>query len=191
LETKFIEGALPEGYRCEFDPYLFNEPRNLTIQSSSGWHSFYALRSEKKVARARVHFHVDKNEAHSPHKNPFGSVEFSEGMALKEFYDFIRWVEAQLIIRGVKRIEIKSYPHLYNSNCSSILTTFLINQGYRVKNAELSSCIEVSPTALYQAMSSWEKRKSGQIKRTTLRFSSVPVTKIKEVFDFMKNGNRA
>jgi hypothetical protein len=187
LETKFIEGALPEGYRCEFDPYLFNEPRNLTIQSSSGWHSFYALRSEKKVARARVHFHIDKHEAHSPHKNPFGSFEFSEGMAPKEFYDFIRWVEAQLIVRGVKRIEIKSYPHLYNSNCSSILTTFLINLGYRVKNAEVNSCIEVNPTALYQAMSSWEKRKSGQIKRTTLRFSTVPVTKIKDVFDFISS----
>lgn len=187
METKFIEGPLPEGYRCDFDPYLFNEPKNLTIQSNSGWHSFYALRSEKKVARARVHFHINDNEAISPYKNPFGSFEFSDSLPKKEFYDFIRWVEAQLTDRGIKRIEIKSYPQLYNSNGAAILTTFLLNLGYRVRNAELSACIEVSPTALYDVMSSWEKRKSGQVRRTGLRFSTIPVTRIKEVFDFISS----
>jgi hypothetical protein len=178
---------MPEGYRCDFDSYLFNSPRNLTIQALDGWHSFHALRTEKKVARARVHFHVHNNVAVSPFKNPFGSYEFSDSMEAKEFFDFIKWVETKLIEKGAKRIEIKACPALYNSQCSSMLQTFLINQGYKVKNSELSACIEVSPTALYNAMSSWEKRKSGQIRKTNLRFATVPVGKIKEVYDFISS----
>lgn len=187
METKFIEGPLPNGYRCEFDPYIFNDPKNLTIQANTGWRSFYALRSEKKIAKARVHFHIEDNEAISPHKNPFGSFEFSDSLPTKELFDFIRWVEVQLAGLGVKRIEIKSYPHMYQSRCSALLTTFLLNQGYKIMKAELSACIEVSPTALYDVMSSWEKRKSGQVKRTGLRFSPIPVTRIKEVFDFISS----
>lgn len=187
METKFIEGNLPEGYRCDFDPFLFNLPRNLTIQALDGWHSFYALRSEKKTAKARVHFHLKDNIALSPYKNPFGSFEFSNTIEPKELFDFIRWVEERLAAAGATRIEIKNYPSLYNSPASSILETFLINLGYRVKNSELSACIEVSATALYQAMSSYEKRKVGQIRRSNLRFSTIPIAKFKDVFEFISS----
>jgi hypothetical protein len=187
LEANFIEGPLPEGYRCDFDTYLFNSPRNLTIQSLDGWHSYHALRPEKKTAKARVHFHLDGKLAVTPLRNPFGSYEFSDSIEPKELFDFIRWVEASLAAKGAKKIEIKTHPALYNPPASAILTTFLCNLGYKIKNAELSSCIEVSQTALYQIMSSYEKRKSGQIKRSNLRFSTVPVTKINEVFDFISS----
>jgi hypothetical protein len=183
LETKFIEGGLPDGFRCDFDSYLFNEPQNLTIQSLGGWHSFYALRSEKKAARARVHFHLEDGLAVSPFKNPFGGIEFSSAFEPRELFEFIKWVEVQLTAKGAKRIEMKMYPALYNSRCSAILLTFLTNLGYKIKNAELSACIEVDASSLFESMSSWEKRKSGQIKRTNLRFSTIPVMRIKEVFD--------
>jgi hypothetical protein len=187
METQFIEGPLPEGYRCDFDPYFFNSPQNLTIQSLEGWHTFHALRAEKKTARARVHFHLDGKVAVSPYRNPFGSYEFSTSMVPKELFDFIRWVETRLAEKGAKKIEIKSYPALYNSSASATLLTFLVNLGYTIKNAELSACIEVSGDTLYQLMSSFEKRKSGQVKRTNLRFTTVPVSKIKEVFDFISS----
>lgn len=177
---------MPEGYRCEFDSYLFNEPKNLTIQSSTGWRSFYALRSEKKAARARVHFHVDNDVAVSPFKNPFGSFEYSETLAPRELYEFIKWTETQLHIKGVKKIEIKAAPELYNRN-TPLLSTFLINQGYKITKSELSACIEVNPTSLYQVMTSWEKRKAGQIRRSNLRFNIVPVSRLKDVFEFISS----
>jgi len=186
LETKFIEGALPEGYRCEFDSYLFNEPKNLLIQSSEGWRSFYALRSEKKVAKARVHFHIDNGVAVSPLKNPFGSFEFSDSFAPRELYEFIKWTEDQLKSKGVKRIEIKTAPDLYNRN-SPLIGTFLTNQGYQIIKSELSACIEVTPSSLYQMMTSWEKRKAGQLRKSNLRFNTVPVTRLKEVFEFISS----
>jgi hypothetical protein len=187
LETKFIEGDLPEGFRCDFDSYLFNEPKNLTIQSSAGWRSFYALRTEKRTARARVHFHIENNVALSPYRNPFGSYEFSENFQPRELFEFLRWTETQLKESGVRRIEIKSYPDLYNKNCSSLLLTFLTNLGYHLRSAELSACIKVRPDSLYQVMSSWEKRKAGQIRKSNLRFNILPITRFREVFEFISS----
>jgi hypothetical protein len=187
LEAKFIEGPLPEGYRCDFESYLFNSPQNLTIQALDGWHTFHVLRTEKKTARARVHFHLEDKVALSPLRNPFGSYEFSSNIEPKELFDFVRWVEGKLMEKGAKKIEMKAFPALYNVPASAILLTFLTNLGYRIKNAELSACIEVSQNSLYQAMSSYEKRKSGQIKRSNLRFSTIPVGKIREVYDFISS----
>lgn len=178
---------MPEGYRCDFESYLFNSPRNLTIQALDGWHSFHLLRTEKKTARARVHFHLEDKVAVSPLKNPFGSYEFANTVEPKELFDFIRWVEGKLLEKGAKKIEMKTFPALYNVPASAILVTFLTNLGYRIKNAELSACIDVNPNSLYQSMSSYEKRKSGQIKRSNLRFATVPVGKIREVFDFISS----
>jgi hypothetical protein len=187
LETIFIEGALPQGFRCDFDPYLFNVPANLTLQSLEGWRSFYAIRNEKKVVRAQVHFHVQDDVAQSPYRNPFGSFEFSDSMIPKELFEFIRWTEAQLKEKGVRSIEIKSYPQCYHASRSSILTTFLFNLGYRVKDAELSACIKVNANSLYQQMTSWEKRKLGQLKKTSLRFAQIPSARFKEVHDFISS----
>lgn len=185
LETKFIEGELPEGFRCEFDSFLFNIPENLTLQVLGGWHTFYAIRSEKKVARARVHFHVQDGLARSPYRNPFGGFEFSDALEPRELFEFIRWVEARLVEKGVKRIEIKSYPHLYQTGRTAILTTFLFNLGYAVKDAEISACIRVDATLLFSRMTSWEKRKSGQLRRSSLRFAAVPGQRLQEVYDFI------
>jgi hypothetical protein len=187
VETKFIEGPLPDGFRCDFDPYLFNDPQNLRIQSLTGWYTFHALRTEKKTSRARIHFHIEDGVALSPFKNPFGSMEFSDAMELRELFEFMKWIEEDLRGKGAKRIEIKSYPALYNSRCSSILNIFFFNLGYHVRNAELSSCIVVNPSSLFQVMSSWEKRKVGQIRKSSLRFSAIPVAKIKEVFEFISS----
>jgi hypothetical protein len=101
-------------------------------------------------------------------------------------YEFIKWTEDQLKSKGVKRIEIKAAPELYNKN-SPLLATFLFNHGYQIIRSELSACIEVNPTSLYQVMTSWEKRKAGQIRKSNLRFNMVPVTRLKEVFEFISS----
>lgn len=157
------------------------------MQAHDGWHTFYALRQEKKVARARVHFHLHNGVASSPYRNPFGSYEFSDAMSPKELYEFIRWTEGQLYEKGARQLEIKSYPQLYHKSRSALLTTFLLNQGYQVVHAELSACIPVRGSALYESMTSWEKRKLGQARRSNLRFVTVPLTRLKEVHDFISS----
>lgn len=186
METKFQEGSAPDHYRYDFDPFLFNLPANLPLQSRQGWHSFYAVRTDKKLIRAHVHFHVDGILASSPHKNPFGSFEYSDAFTPKELFDFIRFTEEALKAKGVKKIQITSYPLLYHSARASMLSTFLVNHGFTINVAELSSCIEVSPAKLFESLSSWEKRKLRQQKQTELRFKKMAIDKLREAYYFIE-----
>jgi hypothetical protein len=186
VATKFQEGKLPDHHRYDFDPLIFNLPANLLLQSREGWHSMYAIRTDKKLVRAQVHFHIDNDVATSPYKNPFGSFEFSDAMTPKELFDFIRFVEESLMAKGVKKIIIKSYPQLYHSARTSLLYTFLINHGFIANEAELSACIEVSPSKLFDSLSSWEKRKLRQQKQTDLRFKKLPIDKVRDAYHFIE-----
>ncbi|HEY5825320.1 MAG TPA: hypothetical protein VIT44_13190 [Cyclobacteriaceae bacterium] len=187
METEFIEGKLPPGHRYDFDPYIFNLPENLPLQSREGWQSFYALRQDKKLIRAQIHFHLNNGIASSPYKNPFGSLEFSDAFTPKELFEFIRFIEDKVKEKGGKEIRIISYPQLYYPSRSSMLYTFLINRGFRVSEAELSACIEISASVLFDSLSSWEKRKLRQQKKTELKFKKLPIEKLRETFDFIES----
>lgn len=153
----------------------------------SGWTSFYCLRKEKKVVKGRAHFNIQDGVARSPYRNPFGSIEFSDNMEPRELYEFIKYIEKRLAELGAKRVEIKNYPQLYAPGRVSILCTLLMNLGFTVKEAEISACIQVNHRALFDVMSSWEKRKSAQIKRTNLRFSVLPLQRLNEVYSFISS----
>jgi lipid II:glycine glycyltransferase (peptidoglycan interpeptide bridge formation enzyme) len=186
VETEFIEGKLPPGHRYDFDPYLFNLPANLLLQANEGWHSFYAIRVDKKLIRAHIHFHEKEHLACSPFKNPFGSFEFSDAFTPKELFDFIKFVEHSLKKKGISKVEIKSYPHHYNPYRTALLTTFLLNNQFRIEEAELSACLDVNPSKLFESLSSWEKRKIKQQEKRNLRFKQLPDGKFHEVFHFIE-----
>jgi hypothetical protein len=187
VETEFIEGKFPVGHRYDFDPYVFNLPENLPLQSREGWRSFYAVRPDKKLVRAQVHFYIEEAKALSPFKNPFGSFEFSDAFTPKELFDFIQFAEAKLREKGVKHIEIRSYPHTYHPERSSLLSVFLINQGFIITNAELGACIAVSQTKLFESLSSFEKRRLKKQKQTELRFKKIHIGQLREVYYFIES----
>ena len=187
MEAQFYEGELPEGYRYDFDLYLFNHPTNLKLQSKTGCNSFYALRKEKKQVLAHIHFFIENKSASSPYRNPFGSLEFSTSITPKEVFDFIGWIEKKLIDKGVKEIIIKSFPVGYNPHNSSMLNTFLINHGFQIQNAELSSLIDVADKALLERMTSWEKRKLRQSDGAQLRFMPLTTDKAFDVYSFIRS----
>jgi hypothetical protein len=184
VETEFTN-TLPPGHRYDFDPYVFNLPANLKLQAKDNWHSAYAIRPDKKLIRAQVHFYIDNGVASSPYKNPFGSFEFADAFTPKELFEFIRFAEGSLRSKKVTQIQIVSYPQLYNQRRSAVLHTFLINQNYLVSEAQLSACIEVSAAVLFESLSSWEKRKLRQQKKTELKFKRLPVEMLRETFDFI------
>ncbi|NJN41579.1 MAG: hypothetical protein HC811_04410 [Flammeovirgaceae bacterium] len=130
---------------------------------------------------------VENRTASSPYRNPFGSLEFSATITPKEVFDFIGWTEKQLIKKGVKEIVVKSFPVGYNPQHSSMLNTFLINHGFQIQNAELSSLIDVADKALLERMTSWEKRKLRQSDGAQLRFMQLPIEKAFDVYSFIRS----
>jgi hypothetical protein len=187
VETEFIEGKFPAGHRYDFDPYLFNLIDNLYLQTREGWHSYYAVRADKKLVRAQVHFHVQAHVASSPFKNPFGSFEFSDAFTPKELFEFIKFVEHALKKKRITKMIVKSYPQIYHHYRAALLNTFLINHNFKIEEAELSSCIEVSASKLFESLSSWEKRKLKQQAKKEFRFKQLPLEKFREVYDFIES----
>ena len=89
-EIKFIEGPLPEGFRSDFESFLFNEERHRCLQSPNEWQSYHFVQEDDKKAVASIHFHLQNQTASSPCKAPFGSVEFSEKLGIKDLYEFLK-----------------------------------------------------------------------------------------------------
>jgi hypothetical protein len=187
VETEFIEGKLPLSHRYDFDPYLFNLPTNLLLQAKDGWLSFYAIRVDKKLVRAHVHFHTHGHVASSPFKNPFGSFEFSDAFTPRELFEFIKFVEHSLKKKGITRIVLKCYPHIYHPYRTALLSTFLLNHHFKIEEAELNACIHVSTSKLLESLSSWEKRKLKQQEKKELRFKQLSLEKFGEVYDFIES----
>jgi Acetyltransferase (GNAT) domain len=185
VETEFIERYPGDGYRYDFDPYIFNLPTNLLLQTQDNWHSFYAVRRDRKLIRAQIHFHITDGVANSPYRNPFGSFEFSEAFTPKELFNFIQFIEDALRERDVRRVQIVSYPQLYCGRRASLLFTFMINHGFSASHAEVSACIEVSASVLFDSLSSWEKRKLRLQKNKELKFKRLSIERLRDAFDFI------
>jgi GNAT acetyltransferase-like protein len=182
----FHEGLIPSGYRLEFEQAIFNQPVHLTLQAPEGWHSFYVLNKKKKKVSAAIHFYIDRGIAKSPLRNPFGSFEYAESLRPIVLFLFIEFVEAQLIAKGVARLIIKTPPQAYHHEQTALLYTFLLNNNYRVSNAEIASGIEVSGN-LQNKLHRSQKRKLEKAKRARLVFKEVAIEQLDTIYTFIEN----
>ena len=185
-ELKFIEGPLPKGFKPDFESFLFNDDQHRLLQSPKGWQSYCLLRADKKKGVAAIHFYLENQVALSPYKAPFGSVEFSKALQPKDLYEFLKEVEANLRNKGIKRIQIKNPPEAYQPVTSSLLEVLLLNLGYRILRAEISTSIAVCETKYDQKIEGWELRKLKQGKKAKLNFQEVPISLMEKVYEFIR-----
>lgn len=165
--------------------YLFNDPKHLALQSHEVWIRYYAL-NEKQQVIAFVWVHVVGALAASPLRAPFGSFEFDQRCEPIVLFNFISYVQEELIRIGVKKILLKNPPDTYHPSQQALLTTFLLNQGFTVKQAELSSIIPVTATVYETHLSDWENRKLKQAKTAKLRFQQHPITDLPILYSFIE-----
>ena len=138
-----------------------------------------------KKALACVHFHLQNQTASSPCKAPFGSVEFSKKLPPKDLYEFLKQTEKSLRNKGIKKIQIKNPPESYRPLSSSVLEVLLLNLGYRILQAEISTAIVVDGTKYDQKIEAWELRKLKQGKKAKLRFQEMPISNMEEIYGFI------
>jgi hypothetical protein len=186
----FHEGPLTSGYLCSFETAIFNRCEHLTLQSKDGWVSFYILHPESKTAWAHIHFHLKNNEAHSPYRSPFGSFEFSEMLEHSILFQFIAFAEERLKALNVSRIVIKNPPQSYSEQSITILNTFLLNQGFRVMNAELSSILQVNGQGFENHLHVRKKRKLLQSKKNPFRFEVAGIKDFDRLYKFIEELRR-
>jgi hypothetical protein len=184
-KLKFIEGALPEGIKQDFDPYLFNGQVHRQLQAPQDWVSFHVLNPERKKNLASLHFHVHEAVAQSPYRAPFGSVEFSDTFTPQELFTFFQDVETALRRRAVRVIRIKNPPTVYRPKGSTLTEVLLLNLGYRVERAEINASLPVDTVGLEKKLAPWESRKLKQSQKGKLKVKKIPLARLEEVYHFI------
>jgi len=181
----FHEGSLPSGYRFGFEPAVFHQPAHRKLQAATGWTTFHAFSRTRDEVVATVAFHVDNGTASCCVKSPFGTADFVDDLAPKVLYDFLVYAEDQLRAAGATRIVMKNYPLAYHYGKGSLLTTFLLNLGYTVSDAEAGAVIDVLPEELEERMHPWEKRKLRKAQQSGIQFREMPLDNVGEIYLFI------
>jgi len=184
-ELNFIEGQLPKGFKSDFESFLFDEWIHRKLQAEDNWVSFHLLRESTKKSLASIHFHVKDILGQSPYRAPFGSAGFSEKLQPRDLYEFLRNVEDRLYARGVRRIQIKNPPAVYQPSSSVLLEVSLLNLGYHVLRAEINCSLDVNKVSFEKKIQPWERRKLKQNKKAKFIFREIPVTSVAEVYEFI------
>ncbi len=184
METGYnVVTELPPGYKPDFAYFLFGQPRHLALQGT-GWSHFYLIKKTNKKVMAQVSFHLANHLACSPLRAPFGSFHFSEHVMPQTLFEFVHQVEQHLIKEGVSIITLTEPPSVYRKK-EDLLHTILLNQGYRISNAELSSYIRIDRLSFEEKIEVWEKRKFKQGKQLGLAFRQLPLDDLKPVYNFI------
>lgn len=180
----FHQGEIPKGFKVDFEPSLFNVSRHRLTQGVN-WLSFHAVQKEKKRVFASAHFYVDQHIASSPFRAPFGSIDFSDLLPIQDLFDFYSQIEKRLKEAGVKKIRIKNPPDGHEDQKAAVRNTLLINEGFSIVNAELSSLIHLNSLGFEDKIETWEKRKLNQARKAGLRFHELPLTSLDNIYTFI------
>jgi len=165
--------------------YLFNDRKHLLLQAEQGWKCFYVLDGKQQCV-AFVWLHIEEEVASSPLKAPFGSLEFTEGVSSKTLFDFLQFLESELRNLGVKKVIIKNPPDAYESSKTALLKVFLINLGFTVSHAEVSSVIKVNDVEYSNYVTDWEIRKLKQAKTDGFCFQQNNIQEISTLYTFIE-----
>jgi hypothetical protein len=183
----FHEGVIREGYEPHLDYALFNQQNFLQLQSAGGWLTFYILDKKHKHVSAFIHFHIDEKIARSHLRSPFGSFEFSKELPAIILFDFVKFIETRLRTLNVQKVIIKNPPDLYRPHENVIIQTFLLNNGFHVDSAEISSIVEVSENAYEDLLHIRKRRKLRQSQNQKLHFEILSHDRLAEAYKFIES----
>lgn len=182
---EFVEGVPPSNFTFGYDISIFNSRSYRSLQGGKSWKEFHVLRRDESKILASVFFFIDGNEAFSPYKASFGSLELSNKINTEVLYYFIAYYEGKLRERRITKIVIKNYPEQYHLVHHNMLSVVLFNHEYVISNAELGACIPVGKELLSDRMDKWERRKYKQSEKANLVFRPLPIRSLEDVYSFI------
>jgi Acetyltransferase (GNAT) domain len=184
LDDYIFTDTLPSNIDIGFEVSLFNQRQHRSMQSQTGWHSYFVINNKHKRLEGCVHFHIENSIARSPYKAPFASFEFAETIPLEQRYDFVRFSEDRLRQLGVETIIVKNPLRAYDPSNLALLEVFLLNNGWNVEAAEVGCMID-SRRPVEHLFDSWESRKLRQANDAGLVFKSLPAERLDEAYLFI------
>lgn len=180
----FRESPLTENIPYGYERWLFHHAKHLHLQISSGWHSFYAVNNETHTIDAHLHVHIDGARAVSPYRAPFGSYQFRLDISPVTLYEFIEFTLSRLHENGITEFVVKNPPMAYAPGTMDMLTTFQVNQGFEIMEAEVGAVLDVSQE-FRSNVSSGEMGRLKRAENTGLTFATLDMSELESVYTFI------
>lgn len=162
--------------------YLFNRSLHLRLQSAKNWR-IYEIHDRNAEVKIRIAVHIERNMAVSPLRAPFGFIEFYKKSSWMELVDFISLMELDLKSRGVKKIQLKSYPEVYDKN--SALTERALKSLHYITRHELSSVIRVDQKSYEKKIKISERQKLRKAEKM-FSFEKTSIDQLKDIYSFIE-----
>ena len=183
MSFSFHEG-FPERSTLNFDLGIFHDPGHLKLQTPSGAHSFYIQHNER--VEGVIHFNVDKGQAASPYRSPFGSYIFSDAVTESTLTEFVNYCENQLIGNRVKSLVLKNQPEIYCTERNRMLLSILNKSGYTTAREETSAVISVSNKTFESGLHKSEKKRLRKCRESELTFEIMPPEQLQKIYIFLE-----
>ena len=184
METGYsVVTEVPPGYKRDFDYFLFGQAGHLALQGEP-WMHVYLLHKKNHKVMAEVAFHPDGDLARSPLRAPFGSFLFSPRILAQTLQEFIVEVERLLTRKGISRVRLTEPPALYRKR-EGLLQTILLNRGYQIQLAELSSIIRIDRISFEDKIDRGEKGRLRQARKKGLTFRLLKIDKLRLAYQFI------
>lgn len=180
----FREAPLSENIPYAYERWLFHHAKHLQLQISSGWHSFYAVNNARHTIDAHLHVHIDGVRAASPFRAPFGSYQFRPDMPPVALYEFIEFTLSRLHEKDISELVVKNPPLAYAPGVMDMLTTFQLNLGFEIMQAEAGAVLDPSRD-FRSGLNSWELRRIRQAEKANLEFTVLHMNELEAVYTFI------
>jgi hypothetical protein len=141
----------------------------------------------KGKCQAFIWVNCSNSTAQSPVKAPFGGFEVISSVPVESIYQLISFTENHIMQCGVTSFEIRMPPLAYSQESYTLLNTFLLNRGFHISNAEISSIITVSRRPFESIITSWELRKLNQCRKAGLTFHKLKTTQLSIIYHFIQD----
>lgn len=184
MDYKFIEGPFSSQHKVVVEEYLFNLDVHRQLQSEGKWKSFYVVQSKGQYIIASAHFCLHDKVASSPFRAPFGSITVARDVPEAVLWNFVEYILGRLNEHGVDEIRIVNPAMDYDPDMLSILSTALIYHGFKV-SSEVSSIIEVDSGSVLSKFHRSQKRNWLKNQKLNCEFKVVPMSNLKQVYDFI------
>lgn len=184
---EFVVGNPGVEFVENFERSLFHQNEHLFLQADSGWLNFYIVNSDRSSAEAYLPIHVEGTKATSPFKSPFGSICFSKGLSPEVLQNFIIYIESELKRVGIKEILIQNPPVAYQPQNLSLFQVLLINCGFTISKAEVTSVVYVDSKSFYSKIKPQQQQRLKHAKLEGLEFVILDTNNLCEVYELINN----
>mgnify|MGYP000188648172 CR=1 FL=1 len=179
---KLIE-ELSLNHELCFRPFVYNDISFLKSNNDFDQKHFYWVEDTHHQVHGHIAFSVVNGVAFSPHKLPFGGLEVSDQLSIKDVTDFMEAIEQNLSQKGIKELRIHQAPNAYYEWTNS--TGAFEARGFDIIQNRIFHTIKVDQNDLISQMHKMEQRKIKMCVRDGAEFKELKKSRKVEGFKWI------